>query len=256
MSASASSALASSLSRAPALSSRAAARGRVVGRAAAAAARRQRHRGRRPSSSSPRLVLRVVSYVQYTLDGPGCAASRSEADWHTSVLLGSHPEGCPPHPVDVTERCEAGDGAFALGNARFEQRGEDLYLSVVDAASEEEEEEGTTIRAESEGAGGEYVAGESKELEREREFDDEREGGVGGGGFFYAGAFFGSSFGFPFFLSPLTSLVVHSRAAVRVDGKAVGRESVKLSPGAIVTLEKPGSETATFEVNRQVHAHA
>ena len=67
MSASASSALASSLSRAPALSSRAAARGRVVGRAAAAAARRQRHRGRRPSSSSPRLVLRVVSYVQYTL---------------------------------------------------------------------------------------------------------------------------------------------------------------------------------------------
>ena len=255
MSASASSALTSSLSRAPALSSRAAARGRVVGRAAAAAARRQRHRGRRPSSSSPRLVLRVVSYVQYTLDGPGCAASRSEADWHTSVLLGSHPEGCPPHPVDVTERCEAGDGAFALGNARFEQRGEDLYLSVVDAASEEEEEEGTTIRAESEGAGGEYVAGESKELEREREFDDEREGGVGGGGF-YAGAFFGSSFGFPFFLSPLTSLVVHSRAAVRVDGKAVGRESVKLSPGAIVTLEKPGSETATFEVNRQVHAHA
>jgi hypothetical protein len=30
---------------------------------------------------------------------------------------------------------------------------------------------------------------------------------------------------------------------------------VKLCPGAIVTLEKPGSETVTFEVNRQVHAH-
>ena len=234
MSASASSALASSLSRAPALSSRAAARGRVVGRAAAAAARRQRHRGRRPSSSSPRLVLRVVSYVQYTLDGPGCAASRSEADWHTSVLLGSHPEGCPPHPVDVTERCEAGDGAFALGNARFEQRGEDLYLSVVDAASEEEEEEGTTIRAESEGAGGEYVAGESKELGREREFDDEREGGVGGGGF-YAGALplpynyrAVPTFRHLFFLESLcaralTSLVVHAQRSASTEKLSAAR---------------------------------
>jgi hypothetical protein len=176
MSMSSSSAPASSLSRA--LSSRAAARGRgrVVGRAAAAARRRAR-----PSASPS-------AYTQYTLDGPGCAAARSEADWHSSVLLENHPEGCPPRPVDVTERCEAGDGAFALGNARFEQRGEDLYLSVVDAApATAAEEEGTTTRAESEGAGGEYVAGESKELEREREFDDEREGGVGGGGF-YAGA--------------------------------------------------------------------
>ena len=80
-------------------------------------------RARRFASFTPR------ASTTWTLDGVGCAGSRSGDE---QLLRSAAPANrCPLKPIDVSSLCEAHEGKFEMQDVIFEQEGGRLFVTAL-----------------------------------------------------------------------------------------------------------------------------
>jgi hypothetical protein len=74
------------------------------------------------------------AYVNWVMDGVGCASARSgdEQLLKSTKQIKNNVIRCPTEPMNLTTLCkQKGGGFFKLGVAAFEQRGDDLFVTIV-----------------------------------------------------------------------------------------------------------------------------
>ncbi|MDB9924881.1 hypothetical protein OAD67_01325 [bacterium] len=92
----------------------------------------------RDRSRNPNRIQNTTTraYVNWVMDGVGCQTARS-GDQGSLLKSKSNIVSftCPTKPLDLSALCTQSDGFFKIGNAAFEAKGDDIWVTNVQCDS-------------------------------------------------------------------------------------------------------------------------